>query len=339
MSKSETNQKQTEFKVNTSKVKTPRFPIFATLMKDKTLIVVTGPTAVGKTGVAVRLAQELGTEIVSADSRQIFRELEIGTAKPSAAEMAIVPHHFIGTHSIEEEYSAGMYAREVLPIIHQILQRKRSVILCGGSGLYIKAVCEGFDDMPVVPPGTREKIMAEYHEKGINWLQRQLEVIDPDYFAQVDRSNPHRLIRALELNIASGKTLAALRKAGKADHPFDIIKIGLELDRDELFGRIDQRMDQMIANGLFEEAERFYPLKHLQALQTVGYQEIFDFLDGKYDREEAIRLLKRNSRRYAKRQMTWFRKDKQITWFHPDELKSIIRFVHEQLDSRKIKAT
>ncbi len=295
-------------------------------MKGKRLIVIAGPTAVGKTGLAIQLALLLGTEIISADSRQVFRELEIGTTKPSPEELAQVPHHFVGTKSIQEEYDAGQYGRDALAMLDRLFEKYDNVILCGGSGLYIKAVCEGLDELPVVPAGVREKIMAEYKEKGLTWLQKQVEQNDPDYFMTVDQRNPHRLVRALELNYTSGKPIGELRQEKKQYRPFGIVKIGLDLDRVELYNRIDQRMNNMIEAGLFEEAERLYPLKNLNALQTVGYQEIFGFLDGKYDKEEAIRLLKRNSRHYAKRQLTWFRKDKAVRWFRPDQVQEIETF-------------
>jgi len=296
----------------------------------KKLIVVVGPTAVGKTAVAIQLALALKTEILSADSRQIYAELEIGTAKPSASELQLVQHHFINTKSIKEEYDAGQFGRDALDLLNQLFKKTDTVILCGGSGLYVKAVCEGFDDMPVVPPGIREQIIKEYQEKGLSWLQTKVGEVDPDYFAQVDVKNPQRLMRALELNYASGKSLNELRNRKKTDHPFSIVKIGLELERETLYSRIDQRMDAMIASGLFEEAKKFYPMRNLNALQTVGYQEIFGYLDGLYDREEAIRLLKRNSRHYAKRQMTWFKKDKEVNWFMADKVDGIYELIHGQ---------
>ncbi len=293
-------------------------------MKGKRLIVMVGPTAVGKTGLAIRLASQLRTEIISADSRQVFRELEIGTARPSPEELAQVPHHFVGIKSIQEEYDAGQYGRDALETIDRLFEKHDVVILCGGSGLYVKAVCEGFDDLPSVPDGVREKIMAEYSEKGLTWLQKQVEENDPDYFMTVDQRNPHRLVRALELHYATGKPIGELRQKKKQERDFAIVKIGLELERDALYSRIDQRMDAMIEAGLFEEAERMYPMKSLNALQTVGYQEIFGFFDGHYDKEEAIRLLKRSSRHYAKRQLTWFKKDKEVRWFRPDQVQEII---------------
>ena len=294
----------------------------------KKLIVIVGPTAVGKTAVAIQLALALKTEIISADSRQIYRELEIGTAKPSSEQLMQVRHHFINTKSITEEYDAGQFGRDALGVAEELFQKNDTVILCGGSGLYVKAVCEGFDEMPEVSVSVREGIIVEYKEKGLEWLQWKVKDVDPDYFAVVDQKNPQRLMRALELNLAIGKSITELRKQKKLEHSFSIVKIGLELDREELYKRIDQRMDTMIESGLFEEAKRLSPQRNLNALQTVGYQEIFGYFDDLYDRAEAIRLLKRNSRRYAKRQMTWFKKDKTIKRFKSHEVDRILEYVH-----------
>ena len=296
-------------------------------MNSKKLIVIVGPTAVGKTEIALRLAEYFRTEIISADSRQIYKELEIGTAKPTADELARVHHHFINTHSIMEVFDAGEYGREALNRIHQLFETHNTLIMCGGSGLYIKAVLEGFDEMPDIPAGTREKIVEEFKSKGLQWLQKEVEATDPDYFADVDNKNPQRLMRALELYRVTNISVKQLRKRKKIDHSFEVIKIGLEVSREELYQRIDARMDRMIEMGLFEEAEKFYTQRALNALQTVGYREIFDCLDGKYDREEAVRLLKRNSRRYAKRQLTWFKRDQQIRWFQPDQVDQIILLI------------
>jgi tRNA dimethylallyltransferase len=293
----------------------------------KKLVVVVGPTAVGKTAVSIQLARRLQTEIISADSRQVFKELNIGTAKPSASELAEVKHHFIGNKSIEEEYDAGQYGRDALELIGELFKKYEQLILCGGSGLYVKAVCEGFDDLPEVPDGVRARIIQSYEKHGMEWLQKQVGEKDPDYFLIVDQKNPHRLIRALELIETTQQPISLLRQQKRLHHDFEIVKIGLELEREELYHRIDHRMDQMIGEGLFEEAASFYLRKDLNALQTVGYREIFDYLDGLYDKEEAIRLLKRNTRRYAKRQLTWFRKDKEVKWFNPSHIEDIKSYV------------
>jgi tRNA dimethylallyltransferase len=294
------------------------------MSKEKRLIVLVGPTAVGKTAVAIQLAGHFKTEIISADSRQIYRDLEIGTAKPTEQELKQIKHHFINTHSIEQPYDAGSYERDALALINELFEKHDTLILCGGSGLYVKAVLEGFDEMPEIPAGMREKIMNEYEQKGLSWLQEQVQEVDPDYFTEVDIRNPHRLVRALELHAADGKPLKELRKKRKVNRLFDVVKIGLEVEREELYKRIDSRMDDMIAKGLFEEAEQLYRKQNLNALQTVGYREIFGYLEKQYDKEEAIRLLKRNSRRYAKRQLTWFKRDQEIRWFNPSQVNEMI---------------
>jgi len=296
-------------------------------MRDKKLIVVVGPTAVGKTSVAIQLAQHFQAEIISADSRQIFKELTIGTAKPNEGELAAIKHHFINSHSIKEKYDAAQYGHDVLELIHQLFRKHDYLILCGGSGLYVKAVLEGFDDIPEVAEEVREELNRQYEQGGISWLQEKMKEIDPELFETIDQQNPHRLMRALEVKIGTGRSISFFRTKAKLQHPFSIVKIGLELPREILNKRIDDRMDQMIHDGLFEEAKQVYPFKDRQALQTVGYQEIFDFMEGQYDREEAIRLLKRNSRRYAKRQMTWFKRDGEIVWVNPVNIEEIYKIV------------
>ncbi len=296
-------------------------------MRDKKLIVVVGPTAVGKTAVSIQLAQHFQTEIISADSRQIFRELTIGTAKPNEAELATVKHHFIDSHSIREKYDAAQYGRDALELIYQLFEKHDYLILCGGSGLYVKAVLEGFDDIPEIEDEVREELNRQYEKEGIDWLQGKMKELDPEHFETIDQQNPHRLMRALEVKIGTGLSISSFRKKAKLQHPFSIVKIGLELPREVLNKRIDDRMDQMIHDGLFEEAKQVFPFKDQQALQTVGYQEIFDFMEGKYDCEEAIRLLKRNSRRYAKRQMTWFKRDNEIVWMNPVNIEEIYKTV------------
>ncbi len=281
----------------------------------------------GKTEVALLLAEYFKTAIISADSRQIYMELEIGTAKPSSQELSRVHHHFINTHSIEQSYDAGAYGRDALIHIDTLFKKYDKLILCGGSGLYIKAVLEGFDEMPKIPSGMREQIISEYESKGLDWLQQEVRQVDQNYFEQIDTNNPHRLIRALELFRASGRKASQLRVKEKQKHDFSIIKIGLELARETLYERIDARMDAMIEKGLFDEAKHFFPKRDLNALQTVGYREIFDYLEGKYDKQEAIRLLKRNTRRYAKRQLTWFKRDGEMHWFNPDQVEEMIELI------------
>jgi tRNA dimethylallyltransferase len=293
----------------------------------KTLVVIVGPTAVGKTAVAIEVARNLRTEIVSADSRQIFRELTIGTAKPNEFELSQVKHHFINSHSITEDYDAARYGLDALKTIEKIFATNKKVVLVGGSGLYVKAVCEGFDDIPEVSPEVRKELVRGYETFGLDWLQKKIEDLDPDMLEVIDRKNPQRMMRALEVKIGTGKSITAYRTNNKRLHDFKIVKIGLELPREELYRRIDTRMDKMISDGLFEEARQLSPLREKNALQTVGYQEIFDFTDEKYDYDEAVRLLKRNTRRYAKRQLTWFKKDKEITWFSPFEVSAIMKHI------------
>lgn len=296
-------------------------------MQGKKLIVVAGPTAVGKTSVALALAREFKTVIISADSRQIFREMTIGTAKPTPAETAAIPHYFIDSHSVADDYDAASYAADALLLIGELFARYDVVILCGGSGLYIRGVCEGFDEMPVVPEKMRLDLTEKYRQYGLLWLQEEIRRVDPEVLETIDLKNPHRLIRALEVKLASGKSISSFRKNVKQKRDFNIVKIGLELPRDELYARIDSRMDQMIAEGLMEEARALYPMRHHNALQTVGYQEIFGLIENEYDLEECIRLLKRNSRRYAKRQLTWFKKDAEFKWFHPNDIKGIVNHI------------
>lgn len=296
-----------------------------------TLIVVAGPTAVGKTKVAVVLANALDTEIISADSRQIFREMNIGTAKPSDRELREARHHFVGTHSISEPYSAAAYGEEALALIEELSGEYECMILCGGSGLYIKAVCEGFDEIPAIDPEIRASLNRRYAEGGLPWLQQQMRDLDPDYFASMEQQNPQRIIRALEVKLGTGLSMAAFRGKPKASRPFSVIKVGLELDRAALYKAVDLRVDRMVEAGLFEEAARLYPYRDLNALHTVGYQEIFDYMEGKYDRDETIRLLKQHSRQYAKRQLTWFKRDPGFTWFAPDEQEKILAFVKQSL--------
>ncbi|MEX2336215.1 MAG: tRNA (adenosine(37)-N6)-dimethylallyltransferase MiaA [Fulvivirga sp.] len=295
----------------------------------KYLITIVGPTAVGKTALCINLALELGTEIVSADSRQVFREMDIGTAKPSAEELRQVKHHFINSHSIHDQFNAGDYERQAMEKIEALFQRYDCLILTGGSGLYINAVTEGMADIPEVEAEVRAKLTDRLAKDGLNALAEDLRRLDPEYYDVVDLQNPQRVTRALEVCIGTGRKYSELRTQVKKQRGFEVIKTGLNRPREELYGGINQRVDAMIAAGLFAEAEQLYPYKDHYALQTVGYKEIFSYIDGAYDKEEAIRLLKRNTRRYAKRQLTWFGKDPDIRWFHPNEYKEILRIVHK----------
>lgn len=300
-------------------------------MSRKKLVVVAGPTAVGKTTVAIRLAREFGTAVISADSRQIFREMTIGTAKPTPEERQDIPHYFVDSRSVAEDYDAATYAEEALAVIDDLFRRHDALILCGGSGLYIRGVCDGFDDIPEVPGEVRTELMEQYEQHGLTWLQERMRQVDPGALKMMDEKNPHRLIRALEVKLHTGESIVSFRTNKKHERNFEAIKIGLTLPREELYARIDARMDDMIANGLFDEARALYPLRHQNALQTVGYQEIFDFMENKYDYDECVRLLKRNSRRYAKRQLTWFKKDTGFTWFTPYEMDSILHYLKSRI--------
>ena len=296
-------------------------------MKKPVLISIVGPTAVGKTALAVDLAERLETEIISADSRQFYRELTIGTAKPGSDELARVRHHFIDSHSISEDFSAGAYGRRALEKISSLHQKHEVLVAVGGSTLYLKALWEGFDDMPVIDPSIREKLNGELKVDGLSSLLKELEEKDPAYYHLVDRNNGQRVIRALEVIRGSGKPFSAFRKNERIELPYINLKIGLDLDREVLFDRIEQRMDIMLEQGLEEEVRTLVAHRHQNALQTVGYKEVFEYLDGAYDRKEMVRLLKRNSRRYAKRQMTWFRRYQDIHWFRPNQVEEIYELI------------
>ena len=301
-------------------------------MNKPNLICIVGPTAVGKTDMAIELAQTFQTEIVSADSRQFYRELEIGTAKPTVNQLNTVPHHFINSLSIHDTYDAGRFEQEALEKLENLFEENNVVLMVGGSGLFVDVVCNGMDKFPIVTPELREKLNEEFNTKGLAVLQEELKKKDPVYYAQADIKNYRRVIRALEVIRTTGLPFSGFRKTAKKERPFNTIKIGLEMDRELLYKRIDQRMDKMIARGLFDEAKQFVPFSKLNALQTVGYKEIFGFLQGDYDLTEAIRLLKQNSRRYAKRQLTWFKKDHTITWFNPDSFKEISGYLSKKLN-------
>ncbi|PZV87431.1 tRNA dimethylallyltransferase [Algoriphagus aquaeductus] len=298
---------------------------------QKFLILVVGPTAVGKTDLCLKLAKKFKTEIISCDSRQFYKELNLGTAKPSPEELAQVPHHLIDSLSIEEEYDVRKFEQDALRILAKLFRTRNVVIMTGGSGLFADAVVKGLDEIPDVNPEVREEIIREFESRGLEWLQAEVEKSDPEFYSQADRFNPQRLMRALEVYRGTGLKFSSFRVRKKVERSFKTIKVGLNRDREELYRRIDLRMDEMIGRGLFDEADALFGKRSLNALQTVGYTEIFGYREGKYDREEAIRLLKRNSRRYAKRQLTWFRRDPEIQWFHPDQENEIFAWISSQM--------
>ncbi len=295
------------------------------------LILVVGPTAVGKTSLCLKLAEQYQTGIVSCDSRQFYREMNLGTAKPNATELAAAPHYFINSRSVDEDYDVKQFEQEAIDLLEKLFAEKEVVIMTGGSGLFANAVTEGLDEIPEIDPEIRPKIIGTYQEKGLEFLQQEVKRLDPDYFELVDQQNPQRLMRALEVIQGTGKPFSEFRVKHKVERPFQVIKIGLERPREELYARIENRMDSMIASGLFDEADALFGKRHLNALKTLGYTEIFDFMEGKYDREEAIRLLKRNSRRYAKRQLTWFKRDPDVQWFDPENEEAILDYIKNQM--------
>lgn len=296
----------------------------------KTLIVITGPTAIGKTALAIQLANYFNTEIVSADSRQFYKEMEIGTAKPSETELAAAKHHFINSHSITDNVSVGDYEKEAIQLIEKLFENHDQVILAGGSGLFIHAICNGFDELPSASQETRDRLNKLLKTSGIKPLQDKLKEADPVYFAEVDLNNPQRLIRALEVYETTGKAFSAYRTQSIKNRPFNIIKIGLNTERSNLYNHINERVDKMVENGLVEEVESLKPFRNLNALNTVGYSEILQYLDGKYSREEAIDKIKQNTRRFAKRQITWFNKSEDIKWFEPGQFDLIIDYINSR---------
>lgn len=285
----------------------------------KTLLLIVGPTGVGKTELALRVAERYGCPIVSCDSRQIFREIPIGTAAPTADEQRRVKHYFIGERSIEEAYNAGQYERDALKLLDVLFAKHDVVVMTGGSMLYADAVCKGLDDLPSVPSSVRADVQREYGSKGLAWLQSEVQRLDPVYWEEVDRQNPARLAHCVELCRVTGKPYSALRSHAAKERPFRIVKIGLDRPRAQLYARIDERVKQMMAAGLLEEAKAVYPKRALNSLQTVGYKELFAYLDGQYDLERAVELIQQNSRHYAKRQLTWFRRDKEIHWLNAND--------------------
>lgn len=281
---------------------------------QKTLIVVAGPTAVGKTGIAISLGQRLNTEIISADSRQCYQGMSIGTAQPSIAERALVKHHFIDSFNLEDSLSAADFEKIALKELALIFEKKDVAIVCGGTGLYIKALCEGLDDMPNVNPEIEQKVNNEFAEKGIQWLQQELNAVDAEYAAMGEMSNPTRMLRALIFKLSVGQSISAYRTGIAKKRPFRIIKIALDLPRELLYNRINMRVDMMMNEGLLQEAKALIPYRHFKSLNTVGYAELFDYFDGRCDISFAVEKIKQHSRNYAKRQITWFKKDHSFHW-------------------------
>ena len=296
-------------------------------MRDKTLIVITGPTAVGKTAISLEIAKHFGIPVINADSRQIYRELKIGTARPTEAEMKEVRHYFVGTLGIADYYSASLYEQQVLALLDSLFQTHDYALLSGGSMMYIDAVCDGMDDIPTVDDKTRETMKRRLEEEGLEALCEELKRLDPDYYEEVDRQNPRRVVHALEICTMTRNTYTSYRKREKRERPFRIIKIGLTLPREELYQRINARVDKMMAEGLLDEARQMYPQKELNALNTVGYKELFDYFDGRWPLEEAVERIKGNTRRYARKQLTWYKKDDRFRWFHPQDKEKIINYI------------
>ena len=300
----------------------------------KTLIVITGPTAVGKTALCLDIAQHFGIPIINADSRQIYKELKIGTASPTSEQLQLVPHYFVGSLSLTDYYSASLFEQQVLEILSRQFRSHDFALMAGGSMMYIDAVCDGIDDIPTVDDQTRETLKQRLKEEGLEALVEQLKELDPEYYAIVDRQNPRRVVHGLEICLMTGKTYTSFRKREKKQRPFRIVKIGLNRPREELYDRINQRVDQMMQQGLLEEAKALYPMRQMNALNTVGYKELFDYLDGRWPLEEAVERIKGNTRRYARKQLTWYKKDPQIRWFHPDEKEQIISYISQDYEQR-----
>lgn len=299
--------------------------------KKPTLLVLLGPTGVGKTNISMRLAGEFACPIVSSDSRQFYRELKIGTAAPTEDQLAQVKHYFIGTHSIFDLYSAGQYELDAMELLSDLFQKHSVVMLVGGSMMYIDSICNGIDDIPTVDAETRKYWQDVYAEKGLEYIQEELKRLDPKHYAEVDLQNYKRVLHALEICSITGKPFSDIRTGKKKERPFNIVKIGLNREREELYARINLRVDEMMAEGLLEEAGQFYEQRHLNTLNTVGYKEIYEYMSGNWTLDFAVNMIKQDSRRYAKKQLSWFNRDKEIAWFHPDQEEEIIEFVKSKI--------
>jgi tRNA dimethylallyltransferase len=293
----------------------------------KTVLVLVGPTAVGKTALSLVLARRFATEIISADSRQCFKELTIGVAKPSLQELSAIPHHFINSHSITETVTAATFETYALNKLDEIFKHHDVAVMVGGTGLYVKAFCEGLDDIPTVDEKLRKELIAEYEQNGLQWLQKELNQHDPFFASKGEMQNPQRMLRALEVIRSTGKSVLQFRIGNKQQRPFRILKIGLELSREELYSKINRRVDSMMQDGLLSEVESLISFQQLNALQTVGYRELFDYFNGVYTLDQAVEKIKQNTRHYAKRQLTWFTKDKEIHWFNALESDKLLQFL------------
>lgn len=293
-------------------------------MSIKCLLVIVGPTGSGKTDLSIRLARHYGAPILSTDSRQFYRGMAIGTAQPDPDQLQAAEHHFIASHDLNEDLNCGSYEMQALSCLEKLFAKHDWVIAVGGSGLYVRALCEGMDDLPQADPELREALSRRLETEGVDALAAELRELDPAYYATVDRRNPARVMRALEVCLQTGRPYSEQRTGVRRPRPFGIVKVGVDLPREELYARIDRRVDRMVADGLEAEARALYPYRTLNALQTVGYREFFDYFDGRTSYEEAVSLIKRNSRRYAKRQLTWFRRDPEIRWFGPWDDAAII---------------
>ena len=300
-------------------------------MKNKTLIVITGPTGVGKTEATLRIAEHFNVPVINADSRQIFSEIPIGTAAPTAEQQLRVQHYFVGNHHLEDYYSASLYEQDVLNIINS--QHTPISLLSGGSMMYIDAVCNGIDDIPTILPEIREEMMRRLETEGLEQMCNLLRELDPEHWKIVDRNNPRRVIHALEICIQTGKTYTSFRSNTIKERPFNIIKIGLNRDRDQLYNRINQRVLDMIEEGMIEEALQVYPKRTLNSLNTVGYKELFEYLDGLTTLDEAIFKIQSNTRRYARKQLTWYKKDTAFQWFNPDNIEEILNYIHTMISN------
>lgn len=295
-----------------------------------TLVVITGPTGVGKTHTAISIAQALSAEIISADSRQLYRDIPIGTAAPTAVQQSLVPHHFVGTLGLEEYYSAAQFESDVMQLLPQLFERSPYAVMCGGSMLYIDAVCKGIDDIPTISDEIRQQVYAEYELYGLDYMLNRLQTLDPEHYAVVDKKNHKRVVHAVEICLQAGCSYTSLRTNKAKERPFRIVKIGLNMPREQLFDRINRRVWAMVEAGLLEEARRVYPMRHLNSLNTVGFKEMFAYFDGTMDYDTAVARIQKNTRVYAKKQLTWYAKDKDMQWFVPGD-PAIIEYIKSQI--------